>query len=128
MGLTRAWYALGHVRHRGEACMNIYVGGLSYDATEADLREAFEAFGTVASVNIIKDQVSGQSRGFGFVEMPTASEAQAAISGLNGKEVRGRTLNVNEARPRTDSRTERRPGGSGSGQGGGGQGGRRRPF
>jgi RNA recognition motif-containing protein len=108
--------------------MNIYVGGLSYDATEADLREAFEAFGTVASVNIIKDQFSGQSRGFGFVEMPTASEAQAAISGLNGKEVRGRTLNVNEARPRTDSRTERRPGGSGRGQGGGGQGGRRRPF
>jgi len=108
--------------------MNIYVGGLSYDATEADLREAFEAFGTVTSVNIIKDQFSGQSRGFGFVEMPTASEAQAAISGLNGKEIRGRTLNVNEARPRTDSRTERRPGGSGRGQGGGGQGGRRRPF
>ena len=98
--------------------MNIYVGGLSYDATEADLREAFEAFGAVASVNIIKDQFSGQSRGFGFVEMPTASEAQAAISGLNGQELRGRTLNVNEARPRNDSRTERRPGG--------GQGGRRR--
>ena len=108
--------------------MNIYVGGLSYDVTEADLQAAFEAFGAVASVNIIKDQFSGQSRGFGFVEMPTASEAQAAISGLNGKEVRGRTLNVNEARPRTDSRTERRPGGSGRGQGGGGQGGRRRPF
>jgi RNA recognition motif-containing protein len=79
--------------------MNIYVGGLSYDVTEADLQAAFEAFGAVASVNIIKDQVSGQSRGFGFVEM-------------------GRTLNVNEARPRTDTRTERRPGG--------GQGGRRR--
>jgi RNA recognition motif-containing protein len=98
--------------------MNIYVGGLSYDATEADLQAAFEAFGAVASVNIIKDQFSGQSRGFGFVEMPTASEAQAAISGLNGQELRGRTLNVNEARPRNDSRTERRPGG--------GQGGRRR--
>jgi RNA recognition motif-containing protein len=90
--------------------MNIYVGGLSYDATEADLREAFEAFGAVSSVNIIKDQFSGQSRGFGFVEMP--------ITGLNGKELRGRTLNVNEARPRTDTRTDRRPGG--------GQGGRRR--
>jgi RNA recognition motif-containing protein len=102
----------------GEACMNIYVGGLSYDATEADLREAFEAFGAVSSVTIIKDQFSGQSRGFGFVEMPTTSEAQAAISGLNGKELRGRTLNVNEARPRTGTRTDRRPGG--------GQGGRRR--
>jgi RNA recognition motif-containing protein len=91
--------------------MNIYVGGLSYDATEADLREAFEAFGAVSSVNIIKDQYSGQSRGFGFVEMPTASEAQAAISGLNGQALRGRTLNVNEARPRNDSRSDRRPGG-----------------
>jgi RNA recognition motif-containing protein len=106
----------------GEVRMNIYVGGLSYDATEADLREAFEAFGAVTSVNIIKDQFSGQSRGFGFVEMPTASEAQAAISGLNGQELRGRTLNVNEARPRT----ENRPGGPRRGQGGGGQGGRRR--
>jgi cold-inducible RNA-binding protein len=107
--------------------MNIYVGGLSYDATEADLREAFEAFGAVTSVNIIKDQFSGQSRGFGFVEMPTASEAQAAISGLNGQELGGRTLNVNEARPRTDSRTGgSRPGGPGRGQGGGGRGGRGR--
>lgn len=103
--------------------MNIYVGGLSYDVTEADLREAFEAFGAVTSVNIIKDQFTGQSRGFGFVEMPTASEAQAAISGLNGNELQGRTLNVNEARPRTDSRTggnrtDRRSGGPGRGQGG----------
>jgi len=128
MGLAVAWEALAYVGHKGEASMNIYVGGLSYEATEADLREAFEAFGTVASVNIIKDQFSGQSRGFGFVEMPTASEAQAAISGLNGQELRGRTLNVNEARPRTDSRTERRPGGPTRGQGGGGQGGRRRPY
>ena len=107
--------------------MNIYVGGLSYDATEADLREAFEVFGAVTSVNLIKDQFSGQSRGFGFVEMPTASEAQAAISGLNGQELRGRTLNVNEARPRTDNRTGGgRPGGSGRGQGGGGRGDRGR--
>jgi RNA recognition motif-containing protein len=98
--------------------MNIYVGGLSYEVTEMDLRAAFEAFGAVASVNIIKDQFSGQSRGFGFVEMPATPEAQAAISGLNGQELMGRTLNVNEARPRTDNRTERRPGG--------GQGGRRR--
>jgi RNA recognition motif-containing protein len=106
--------------------MNIYVGNLSFDVSEAALRDAFEAFGAVASVNIIKDQFTGQSRGFGFVEMPVASEAQAAISGLNGKELMGRTLNVSEARPRTDSRAERRPSGPRRGQGGGGQGGRRR--
>jgi RNA recognition motif-containing protein len=101
-----------------EVYMNIYVGNLAYDVTEADLQHAFEAFGAVASVDIIKDKFSGQSKGFGFVEMPATPEAQAAISGLNGQELRGRALNVNEARPRTDSRTERRPGG--------GQGGRRR--
>jgi RNA recognition motif-containing protein len=77
--------------------MNIYVGNLSYDVTEADLRASFEAFGAVASVNIIKDQYSGQSKGFGFVEMPSTSEAQAAISGLHGKDLMGRNLNVNEA-------------------------------
>ena len=65
--------------------MNIYVGNMSFDVTEADLRSAFEAFGSVTSVNIIKDQYSGQPRGFGFVEMPSASEGQAAIVGLNGK-------------------------------------------
>jgi RNA recognition motif-containing protein len=97
-------------------CMNIYVGNLSYDVTEADLRAAFEAFGAVTSVSIIKDQYSGQPRGFGFVEMPSASEAQAAITGLHGKEFLGRTLNVNEARPREGgSRSERRPGGFGGG-------------
>jgi RNA recognition motif-containing protein len=117
MGLTGAWYALAYVDRKGEVCMNIYVGGLSYDVTEADLRGAFEAFGAVSSVNIIKDQFSGQSRGFGFVEMASTAEAQAAISGLNGKELMGRTLNVNEARPRTDTRTERRPGGGQGGRG-----------
>ena len=96
--------------------MNIHVGNLSYDVTEADLRAAFEAFGAVASVNIIKDQYSGQSKGFGFVEMPSATDAQAAIRGLHGKDLLGRTLNVNEARPRAGgSRSERRPGGSGGG-------------
>jgi RNA recognition motif-containing protein len=80
-----------------EAWMNIYVGNLSYDVTEADLQASFEAYGTVASVSIIKDQYSGQSKGFGFVEMPSASEARAAIMGLNGKDLMGRTLNVNEA-------------------------------
>ena len=94
-------------------------GSLSFDVTEADLLASFEAFGTVASVNIITDQYSGQSKGFGFVEMPSTSEAQAAISGLYGKDLMGRTLNVNEARPREGgSRSERRPGGFG-GRGGG---------
>jgi RNA recognition motif-containing protein len=80
--------------------MSIYVGNISYDVTEADLQAAFEAFGMVASVNILKDQHSGQPRGFGFVEMPSATEAQAAITGLHGKEFMGRPLTVNEARPR----------------------------
>ncbi|MCU0596042.1 MAG: RNA-binding protein [Desulfobacterota bacterium] len=96
--------------------MNIYVGNLSYSVTEDDLRQAFEAFGQVASVSIIKDKFSNQSKGFGFVEMPTQEEAQAAISGMNGKELKGRAMNVNEARPRTDDRRGgggggRRPGG-----------------
>lgn len=82
--------------------MNIYVGNLPYQTTEADLKTAFEAFGQVASATVIKDKLSGNSKGFGFVEMPTDSEAQAAIAGLNGKELGGRTINVNEARPRTE--------------------------
>ena len=84
--------------------MNIYVGNLSYDITEEDLRQAFEAFGQVASASIIKDQFTGPSKGFGFIEMPAKEEAEAAISGMNGKELKGRTLNVNEARPRADGR------------------------
>ena len=95
--------------------MNIYVGNLSGEISEEDLREAFEAFGKVASVTIIKDKVSGESRGFGFVEMPSKAKAQSAIDGLNGKELKGRTLNVNEARPRREGR-----------RGGGKRGGRRR--
>ena len=99
--------------------MNIYVGNLTYDVTEADLRAAFEAFGAVASVRLIKDQLSGQSKGFGFVEMASTSEAQAAINALHGKDLLGRTLNVNEARPREGgSRPERRPSGFGGGNGG----------
>ena len=104
--------------------MNIYVGSLSYEVTEEDLKEAFEAFGQVESVSIIKDKYSGQSKGFGFVEMPAKAEAQSAINDLNGKELKGRTLNVNEARPRTESRD----GGGGYGGGRGGQGGRRRSY
>jgi RNA recognition motif-containing protein len=96
--------------------MNIYVGNMSYDVTEADLRAAFEAFGSVTSVNIIKDQYSGQPKGFGFVEMPSTSEAQAAITALNRKDLMGRALNVNVARPREGGgRTDRRSGGGGGG-------------
>jgi len=97
--------------------MNIYVGNLSFDTTEDQLRQAFGAFGEVTSAAIITDKYSGESRGFAFVEMPEKSSAIAAISGLNGQELNGRTLNVNEARPRTE-------GGRGGGRGGGG-GGRR---
>jgi cold-inducible RNA-binding protein len=97
---------------RGEA-MNIYVGNLSYSVTEDDLRQAFEAFGQVASVSIIKDKYSNQSKGFGFVEMPGKEEAQAAINEMNGKDLKGRALNVNEARPRTGG--DRRGGGGGGG-------------
>ena len=80
--------------------MNIYVGGLSHAVTEDDLREAFEAFGEVLSVNIIKNKFTGSSRGFGFVEMPATFEAESAINELNGTELKARTLTMNEARPR----------------------------
>ncbi len=91
--------------------MNIYVGNLSFNLTEDDLRAAFQAFGTVDKAAIITDKMSGQSRGFGFVEMPNKEEAQKAISGLNGKDLKGRNLKVNEAQPRP-------AGGGGGGRGG----------
>ncbi|TET69547.1 MAG: RNA-binding protein [Candidatus Aminicenantes bacterium] len=94
--------------------MNIYVGNLSRDATDEDLRKAFEAFGQVTSAKIITDKFTGDSRGFGFVEMPENPEAQSAISGLDGKDLKGRTLKVNEARPRRDDRR----GGGGFNRGG----------
>ena len=98
--------------------MNIYVGNLSHEVTEEDLREAFEAFGQVATVTVIKDKFSGESRGFGFVEMPTKDEAQSAMDKLNGSELKGRTLNVSEARPRSEGRQgARRPGGGRRGGG-----------
>ena len=84
--------------------MRIYIGNLSYDVTEAEIKTEFEAFGRVDSVSLIIDRDTGRSKGFGFVEMPTAAEAQAAISALNGKEIRGRNVTVNEARQRTDDR------------------------
>lgn len=82
--------------------MNIYVGNLSYDASEDDLRQAFEEFGEVVSVAVIQDRYTGRSRGFGFVEMAVDEEGTAAISGMNGKDLKGRTLKVNEARPRQE--------------------------
>jgi RNA recognition motif-containing protein len=102
--------------------MNIYVGNLSYDTNDDSLRQAFESFGEVASATVVMDKYSGRSRGFGFVEMPTKSEAIAAISGLNETDLDGRTIKVNEARPRED----RRGGGGGGGRrsdrrGGGGR-------
>jgi RNA recognition motif-containing protein len=100
---------------------NIYVGNLSYEATEDDLRQAFEAHGEVTSVSIIKDKMTGRSRGFGFVEMPENGQAQAAIQALNLQEVRGRAMTVNEARPKTESGR----GGFGGGRGGSGGRGRR---
>ena len=110
--------------------MNIYVGNLSRDLSESELREAFQPFGEVSSASIIKDKFTSESRGFGFVEMPNKAEGDAAIAAMNGKELKGRNLTINEARPRTD-----RPrtgggfaggrGGSRGGFGGGGGGSRR---
>lgn len=82
--------------------MRIYAGNLSFEVTDDDLRQAFAAFGEVASATVIKDKFTGEPRGFGFVEMPDKAQAQAAIDGLNGKELKGRTVNVNEARPRPE--------------------------
>jgi cold-inducible RNA-binding protein len=95
--------------------MKIYVGSLSKDVTDADLRQAFEAFGQVASAEVLKDKVSGGSKGFGFVEMSVQTEAHAAIQGLNGKELKGRPLTVNEARSRAEGGRDGAKGGGGSG-------------
>jgi RNA recognition motif-containing protein len=103
--------------------MNIYVGNLSFGVSEENLRQAFEAFGQVSSARIVKDKYSGQPRGFGFVEMPERAEAQAAIENLNGKDLLGQQMNVNEARPRTD---RGRSGGQGGNRGRQGYGGRSR--
>ncbi|MFC1962024.1 RNA recognition motif domain-containing protein [Chloroflexota bacterium] len=84
--------------------MNIYVGNLSYDVNEDELRQEFAAFGEITSINIPMDRYSGRPRGFGFVEMPNVSEGQEAIRKLNGKIIRDRALKVNPARPRTENR------------------------
>ncbi len=96
----------------------LYVGNLSYDTSDSKLQEMFEEFGGVQSAQIIMDRETGRSKGFGFVEMGSEEEAKAAINGLNGKEIGGRVLTVNEARPRED-----RGGGGGGRSGGGGRGG-----
>lgn len=100
--------------------MNIYVGNLAYGTSEDELRNAFAEYGEVSSAAVIKDKFTGESRGFGFVEMPGDDEARAAIEALNGKDLGGRTLRVSEARPRDD-----RGGGGGRGGRGGDRGGRR---
>lgn len=99
--------------------MNIFVGNLSYQAVDEDLREAFAAFGQVTSASVIVDRQTGRSRGFGFVEMPNREEAMKAIQALNDSLLKGRPIKVNEARPRED-RPPRRDGGFGRGPGGGG--------
>jgi len=104
--------------------MNIFIGNLAREVTDEDLRAAFEEFGQVSSASVVKDKFTRDSRGFGFVEMPSQEEAQAAISGLNGKELKGRAINVSEARPRSQrsggSFGRDRTGGS-RGRGGGGR-------
>ncbi len=109
--------------------MNIYVGNLSYDVTEDELRQEFSAFGDVSSVSIIKDKFSGQSKGFAFVEMPVLAQGQSAITGLNGKKLKDRAIAVSGARERSDSGGRRSFGnnrrGGGYNRGGGGRGGRR---
>jgi RNA recognition motif-containing protein len=94
--------------------MNIYVGNIPRGVTENELRELFQAFGEISSASVIKDKFSGESRGFGFVEMPNKEEGQKALAALNGKDFKGRPLTVNEARPRTD---KPRTGGFGGGGG-----------
>lgn len=88
--------------------MNIYVGNLSYSVTESDLKDAFSQFGQVSSVSVVTDKFSGQSKGFGFVEMPSNAEADAAIKALNERDLKGRSIKVNQAKPR-EERPARRP-------------------
>jgi len=98
--------------------VNIYVGNLSFDATQPDLESLFSSHGKIDDVRLITDRYSGRSKGFGFVEMPNDDEAESAIQALNGTEFQGRTLTVNEARPRESSGGGGRRGGGGGGGGG----------
>jgi RNA recognition motif-containing protein len=99
--------------------MNIFIGNLSYNVTQGDLRQTFEACGQVVSATVIEDEQSGQSKGFGFVEMPVPAEAQSAIEVLNGQALKGRTVTVNEARPHAADRRVRDKGGEEDRRGGG---------
>ena len=101
--------------------MNIYVGNMTFDVSEDDLRGAFEQFGEITEIRLIMDKFSGKSKGFGFIEMPSKAEAEKAIEEMNGKEFMGRALNVNEAKPKVDRGG--RGGRGGGGRGGGGRGG-----
>ncbi|MGA2668414.1 MAG: RNA-binding protein [Ignavibacteria bacterium] len=92
--------------------MNIYVGNISRESSETEIKTAFEEYGEVTSVNIIKDKFTGMSKGFGFVEMPNKEEADNAIKNLDGQRINGRALNVAEARPRTENRRDSRGGGN----------------
>ena len=112
--LAKAMVSVGQQEHH--MSNKLYVGNLSYNTTETQLREAFSAHGVVAEVNLMMDRATGRPRGFGFVTMNTPEEAQAAIEALNGKSIDGRDLTVNLARPR-----EERSGGGGGGGGGGGR-------
>jgi RNA recognition motif-containing protein len=103
--------------------LKIYVGNLSFNTNDRGLQDAFAPFGEVTSAQVVIDRETGRSRGFGFVEMPTQTEAEAAIAGLNGQMLDGRQLNVNEARERTDRGPSRSYGGGGGGGGYGGGGG-----
>jgi len=107
--------------------MNIYVGNLAYTTTDEDLRQQFETYGRVDTARVVMDKMTSRSKGFGFVEMANQAEAQAAIGGLNGQDLGGRTLNVNEARPKTEGGGGRSGGGYGGGgyNSGGGRGGSR---
>jgi len=97
--------------------MNIFIGNLTRETTDEDLRQAFEKFGEVISVNIIKDRYTSEPKGFGFVEMPSKTAAQSAIDEMNGKELNGKPLTVNEARPRNDNRKGKKSQGKGFGGG-----------
>lgn len=106
--------------------MNIYIGNLSQEVTDDDLREAFESYGTITSAKVIKDRFSGESRGFGFVEMPDKQDAMSAMESLNGADLKGKKIMVSEAKPRSDKRRggmggggKRRGGGGSSGSGSG---------
>jgi RNA recognition motif-containing protein len=120
-------FRLKFSQKKGSYRMNVYVGNLLFDVTENELKELFEPFGQVTEVRLIMDKFTGKSKGFGFIEMPSKEEAQKAIEGLNGKDMKGRAMTVNEAKPKTDRGGRGGRGGfSGRGNRGGGYGGRDR--